>query len=220
MKMVNNFNINKNIDVVERDGVYYIESYDIDFLSEYKDISKENALNSILEYYMLDKNSICILTNENCSKELKDVIYENDILTEGVEKNATNLGSVKSWYKKFVRRCKKGIVDKKDLDERIKLLEDCIRDMKHMVSGAAGRSEKNNEVIRFSLKALIPFNAIYTFIKRRSWITLISDVVGNIFLPFGGTAVIRAINYDVMIEEMIDNTQEAVDYLKSKRNEF
>lgn len=121
----------------------------------------------------------------------------------------------KSWYKKFVRQCRKGISDERDLDERIRILEDCLKDMKDDYNNKYGSGDR----IKYVFKNMIPFNSIVRFIRNRDSVAGWAYLADILTMGWGGV-IVRASLYQDMLDEQMEYTKQAIDYLKEKKKEF
>lgn len=188
--------------------------------------------------------------------------YERQCVQEKfVAKDKMNLKEAMSWYNNFVRASKSKIDTKEELEERIDILNKCIKNMKR--AKVTGKGKWN-----YAFNAIIPYNDICHFIENKeAYINMenlsINNISNNIQVasdeiveslkpenikdtlgsnefkykatkvavktastvaggPFGSVmnVVYRATTYNKMLDKSIEETEEAVDYLKNKLKEY
>ena len=177
--------------------------------------------------------------------------YEQQCIQEKfVARDKMNLKEAMSWYNNFVRASKSKIYAKEELEERINILNKCIKKW------------------NYAFNAIIPYNDICHFIENKeAYINMenlsIDNISNNIQVasdeiveslkpenikdtlgsnefrdkaskvavkttamiaggPFGTAmnVVYRATTYNKMLDKSIEETEEAVDYLKNKLKEY
>ena len=196
-----------NIDIACDNSTYYIESDDLWDFMKYSAIDNvTEAVQQISEYYNIDESDICVIVSEN-SIIKSDLMNSNITIQEkSTYSDAMTPGAAKAWYRKFIHKMKSGTTTKADIDERIKLLEQCVKKME-----SARYDGDGGDHVKYVLKSLIPFNGIVRYFKNRDVYAGLSWRVG--FIPgFGGlaTIVMRAVTYNAMLEDKIEMTNEAI----------
>lgn len=149
------------------------------------------------------------------------MIYGNTFLNEdavlnewGAEDDATNLKKIKKWYSTFISATKNTKKDDlKDIDEKIKALEECREKMKKSL-----KEQKMSDKLSYAAKSFIPFNSLYRLIKKGDCYAGFG-ILGDMFIP-GISLGIRFATYSDMLQKFIDETDEAIEYLKKKRKEI
>ena len=222
----------ENIAIGNFNGNYYIEANDLyDHMRASGVYSVKEALNGIIEYYNdydIDASNIVVIANEN------DILYDdlqeaNVIIQERSSySDASSVQKEMRWYKKFVSNMKKNPQNKRDIDDRIKLLELCVSQMKK-----ARERGDIGERVKYSLKSLIPLNSIVRFLKDRdnmAGFTWAAGLVAQLALnaaKISAGGVVTAINvggrfaaYNTMLDSYIKSTQEAIDFLKERKKEL
>lgn len=110
-----------------------------------------------------EANSIseAIVVYDYCDDYFVEALSETNILVEiAAEDDAVNLKQIMKWYDRVVYCSKTKIESKEDIQDRIKVLEKCVKNMKKCRYTGEGR-------VKYALKALIPFNDIWRLIRRR-----------------------------------------------------
>ena len=219
-----------NIVISKRDGNYFIEAEDLyDHMKASGTYSVREALNNIIEFYDdhdIDATNIIVITDES-NKLYQDLEEAGVIIQEkSTYSDASSIQKESRWYNKFIANMKKDPATKRDLEDRIDLLEKCVRQMER-----ARKYGDTGDHVKYVFKALIPFNAIVRFLKDRdnmagaAWaaglLTNLLAAIAKVPGP-GGIVhmVIRAATYNKMLDGYIKSTKEAIEFLKSKRKEF
>lgn len=177
----------------------------------------EEAVIEIAESNGVDHSDIILVYDECSDYILEDIEESSLVLEKSVEDDAVNVKKIEKWYKKLVKRCKDQDKDitKKEIKDRIKLLEECVE---KMTKQAADRT-KDNGIIKYTLKAFIPFNNIWRFFtkhdKAAGW-----SFLADIFTLGSAKLYLRPILYGKMLNDNIKDTKEAIEYLKKKLEEM
>ena len=122
---------------------------------------------------------------------------------------------------------KKGNFDKTEIDNKIRVLEQAIKDMEKGIENydkwISGQSFASSDHVKYSYKAYIPFIGVYRWIKKNDKYAGLSDLVKLFPIPFisltAGFAI-RMYGYKNMLQTQIEQTQEAIEYLKAKKKEL
>lgn len=139
-------------------------------------------------------------------QESYEVLDECIVNEWGAEDDSANVSDAKRWYRKFIT----GIKDTKEddiktIDEKISILKKCVKNMEDS-------KDDKGEAIKYSLKQIIPFNAIVRLVKRHDYAVL-ADVLAIPILP-------RLLLYPSMMQAQIDMTNKAIEYLEDKKEEL
>lgn len=225
--IINNMKANPaTVPVASSNGKNYVDARDLDNYSKASGINDPTTIiDNIASANNINVESIVVVGVRNL--ETASLLESYGVIVEKSSySDAITIGQAKSWYRKFVAKCRSGIVDKKDLDERIKILEECIKQM-GVELNLASSGRWTNDRVKYGLKAWIPFDSIVRFIHNRDTIAgwglighILLSLVGLPFVGAVGQIGFRLAKYEDMLEEQIMYTQEAIDYLKSKRSEF
>lgn len=204
-----------SVPVFEQDSKYYIATSDLENYMEAGMLTDvDEAVSNIAESNCIDKYDIVVAFDE-CSFLLEEALEESSqiVYEKSVEDDAVSLSQIMKWYSKFITTSKSKAENKKEIEERIKVLKECVKSMQ-----AALGSGNHGERIKYSLKSLIPLNWIYRLIKRQdSYAGL--GWLADLLLP-GVSLVIRGVSWESMIGENIKKTEEAIAYLEGKLKEF
>ena len=141
--------------------------------------------------------------------------------------DASNLKKIKSWYNKFLKQMKRGNFDKTEIDNKIRVLEQAIKDMEKSIEDydrwRSGQSFASSDQMKYAYKTYIPFNGIYRWIKNNDKYAGLSDLVKLFPIPAVSLTVggyIRLVGYKNMLQTQIEQTKEAIEYLKAKKKEL
>lgn len=215
-----------NIPLVESSdiaGKYYIDSRDV-MLAMENTFSADPVLtlDSIAEHNNVPVSNIIVLMRESDSF-MESYFRDSKIMMEASpEDNAMSINQAMAWYKKVLKRSK-GAGTKEELKERISVLKACVEDMEkalRTLKREGGATYGNKKQTVYMLKALIPFNSIYRLIRRQDIYAGIGMLVGgltNVLLPGLGMAAnvtVRMTQYRNMIQDNIDKTKDAIEYLE------
>lgn len=203
--------------IYEKDGKYYIPATSIQRYCEATgNFDVKEAIGAFQEANNITSSTIVY---DYCDEAFVEFFEEAGIVLEkAAEDDAMTLKQAMKWYGKFVTKSKTKLEGKKDIEERIAILEKCIKDME--------RAKKNTEgeKTKYALKAMIPFNDLYRLIKRKDayaglgWIGGIAGSVIGIGLPVD--IGIRYVNFEKMLDAKIEQTKEAIKFLKEKLKEY
>lgn len=179
----------KNTDwvrVYSENGKYYISGKElVEYMEAAEIFDFEEAVRNVEE-----ANNVynCVLNLDGFDESIVNTIKEetNLICEASPEDDATNLRKTIKWYNKFVKASKGDAYSKQELEHRIRVLKKCVKDMKKALETGDGR-------VKYTLKALIPFNDIYRLIKRQDIYAGVGIVTGY----FG--PLIRALGWKEMI---------------------
>ena len=148
----------------------------------------------------------------NFHKECLALTRGNAYLKEEIEDDAPKYKDIKSWYADLQKHIAEDPdKSKKQLEEKIKMLEDVRDKLKDEMENPSGWRR-----IKYTLKALIPFNGIYRLFKMNDNMSGISWLANAAF-PVGGEMTMRAFTYKAMIADMLNNTIICLNYLKKKQ---
>ena len=147
---------------------------------------------------------------------------------KAVEADATDVEKTIKWYKKFVSDSRSKADNIKEVENRIKVLKESRDRMQRIVDNESSKSKAR---LYYTLKTLIPFNAIWRLIKLQDVYAIksyglgIAGRVGGslIGLPVIGDALemyFRYDNYENMIRSCIKDTDESINYLEDKLKEL
>lgn len=131
----------------------------------------------------------------------------------GADRDSSNARKIKKWYKKFCTSSKSKAENIEQIDERLKVLRASKKEMEETLSNENGRH--GTEHALYMLKQVIPFNSIARLIDKQ-------DVYAGL-VPFLGWyigPVVKFIMFDKMLEGMIKDTDDAIEYLEKKKKEL
>lgn len=222
--------------VYKENDNYYISGKE---LLEYMDMSNisdfDEAVSNIEEANYIHG---IIVNLDECDEYTSRLIEEeaNIICEKSIEDNATTVKKQIKWYKDFVKRSKGKADSKKELEERIKVLKECLKQLKKDYNDP---KKMVMNMFKYGFKAFIPLNGIYRLIKKHdvfAGLALIPRITLSVLAPtssmsIAGKAVtnftksgyeyiVRLESHKVMIEKCIDDTEEAIKYLEKKLKEF
>jgi len=139
-------------------------------------------------------------------QESYEVLSECIVNEWGAEDDSANVSDAKKWYRKFISGMKDTKEDDiKTIDEKIAILKKCVKNMEDS-------KDDTGEAIKYSLKQIIPFNAIVRLVKRHDYAVL-ADILHIPILP-------RLLLYPKMMQGQIDMTNDAIEYLEEKKKEL
>lgn len=214
------------------DGKSYIPGTDLeDYMFESGIFDIGEALDRIVEVNPgIYRENIIIANNgiqtDIVKEALQESIQENVILEKSVEDDAMNLKQAQKYYDECIKACKKKADSKKQIENRIKVLEKCVKDMEEQKK----KPIKDGGMTKYQLKAIIPLNGLYRLIKDgdiTAGLSNIASIVGfvagfTLRIPalsgVGGytAGMIRAQGYKKMLDDNIKKTEEAIAYLKGE----
>ena len=224
-----------NCPVIKMDNTYYISASDLrGYMESCLIEDAEEAVDDIVDANsyegMTDGDTVVVVDKDKDSDIVNDLEESSRIYI--VEKSsysdASNPHREARWYKKFVTKMKSGQADAREIDTRIRLLEDCVSSMKKALNNP---KKVDGDRVKYVLKELIPFNAVVRFLKNRDKIAGFSTLLGlvsflspSVPIKMGlGTiarCTVRALGYEKMLSEQIKMTEDAIDFLKSKKKEL
>ena len=158
------------------------------------------------------------MVSDGCSSAFMQSIQESAVVMEdAVEDDASNVRQANKFYKQLLKASKSKAESKKEIQERINALNDCVRQMeaekKKIKSGLV-----THGYVNYVLKDYIPFNSLWRLFKRNDKYAILGNLA-NIVVPFGSTFV-RIGTYPNMLDDNIEATKEAIDFLKEKLKEM
>lgn len=203
----------KFVPVAEADGRFFVAASDIERLVESGNIvSIDEAISKIINTNhgdgMTNENTVICMDGSSCY--IQDFAESGMMLEASAEDDATNLKKTAKWYNKFISKSKGGTPDKKEVQERINVLKECLRKME----SALKNPDDKNMKVKYAAKDLIPFNSVYRLIKRQDGYAGLGWIA-DMILPGLGIGV-RYLTYEKMIEKCIGETKDAIDYLERK----
>lgn len=213
-----------NVPIVESNGKYYISAKDIDTFMEAALINNPvDAINQVCEASGLNSTSNVVIVGV-MNEDAVLLLEQNGIVLEKSSySDSMTPQMARKWYKKFVRKCESGIMDKSDLIERIDILKQCKASMEKELKKLQYRS--TNDQIKYVLKDWIPFNGLVRFFRNKDttagWAVLANGLSGLLtagLVP--GGMIVRAVMYEEMLEEQLDYTNEAIEFLEKKLKEY
>lgn len=225
-KIINSAKSNADwVRVYQENEKYYISGKE---LLEYMNMSNifdiDEAVSNIEESNNIYNNIVINL--DECDEFQESFIKEesNIICEKSIEDNATTVKQQIDWYHNFLKASKSKAESKDELKERIKLLNECLDKMKKEISDP---EKLMTDTMKYGLKAFIPCNSIYRYLKRKDRTALnalLVGLIGNVVsLGTLGTPIMigyRAFNYKKMVEKCIKETEDAIKYLEGKLKDF
>ena len=100
------------------------------------------------------------------------------------------------------------------MKEKIELVKEMRDKLKDEMEDPSGW-----ERLKYTLKALIPFNGLYRFFKMNDNMAGIAFLSNSMF-PVVGDMVVRAATYKSMIANMLLNTEKCLEFLENKLKEM
>lgn len=137
--------------------------------------------------------------------------------------DAIDLAQAKKLYTKFLKAMEKGKADKAELDDKIKVLEITKKNMEKELKYVQGGGYSTDR-LKYSLKALIPFNSIARLIRNHDVIPILSSVFGAMMSYFVklpadlAAAGLRYGSYENFLQQQIYRTDASIKYLKKQRS--
>lgn len=150
-------------------GKYYVAASDVEtYMEASHQIDAAKALSTIAEANGLNIADITVVVDEACEFVIETLSEAGIMLEKAAEADSMGLKQAMKWYSKFVEKSKK--VDKETskqmIQERIDVLENCIKTMEAAKKDAVAGVNKSGQ-IKYALKSLIPFNSIFRVIKKQ-----------------------------------------------------
>lgn len=219
----------ENVPLYLEEGTYYLAASDLVKYMESAELTDvEEALETIASHNCIESFDIELV--DDSEKELSQVNESvNEYLTEAaVEDDAMDIKQAQKFYNKVLSRSKSAEGTKQELQERIKVLKECLKNMKVERQNVEEYKHKwgmTKGHVKYIAKSIIPFNSIYRLIKRQDVYAGLSAGMGGIagllgldggFAHFAG----RAMGYAPMLDRYIEKTEEAIKFLEDKVKEM
>lgn len=200
---------------------YYLSATDLERFMECADISDvDDAVDTIAGVNDILAEDI-VIVDDGCSASLMESIGQSDILMEAVEDAASNVREANKFYKKLLKQAKGKASSRKEIQERINVLKNCVRQMearKKEFEDNQKNRKTDKDHIKYILKALIPFNDLWRLFKRNDKYAILGTL-GSFIIPYTDVAA-RAGFYAHMLQDNIDATNEAIKFLEEKLKEM
>lgn len=205
----------ETVNIYAEDGTFYIATTDLQrFVESSGIVDISEAVEMIAEANNIYKSDI-VICYDGGDDYIREMVEESYDLTleASAEDGAMSVKQAEKWFNTFISAAKSKSENIEQIDNKIEVLKETVRKMESALNTNEGR-------IKYSLKALIPFNMIYRVATKgdttaaTSW--LIGVGVSMIGLPFGNIVGRYALWKD-MIKNQIIKTNQAIEYLEKEK---
>lgn len=207
----------ETVNVYTDDEDCYVATSDLERYMDHSGTTDvDDAISDIARANNVEESSITLVYDRCEDYIMKSIMESSVVLEKAVESDSMSIKTAQEWYNEFIKASKSKAENIKEIDERIAVLKECVRKMEQQRKAP----NTNNERIKYSLKSLIPFNAVYRLIKLHDVYTAKKSLLVLLFPVIAAPAAavtLRWDRYDKMLERQIKQTKDAIDYLEYKR---